>query len=85
MTISPQDMVFSGTEELKQMKKTKGYFLMIFSLLIDLMTIDQTYCKQMTTTEIKGITVKMLSFICLPRKEAFLLFNGVFENSALSK
>ena len=27
----------------------------------------------------------MLSLICLPGKEIFLLFNGVFENSALTK
>ena len=27
----------------------------------------------------------MLSLICLPRKEILLLFNGIIENSALSK
>lgn len=27
----------------------------------------------------------MLSLICLPGKEILLLFNGVFENSALPK
>lgn len=39
----------------------------------------------MIIIEIKGIIVKMLLFICLLRKEVFLLFNGVFENLVFLK
>lgn len=46
----------------------------MFSLIIGLITVDQT-CEQMTATETKGIIVKMLSLIHLPRK-VFLLFNA---------
>lgn len=52
--------------------------------MIYLVTIDQNV-KTNEITEIKEITVRMPSLVCLPKKEVFVLLNSTFENLALSK
>lgn len=52
VTISPHDLISSGSEEVKQ---ENGIIFTIFTLIINLITIHQTCCKQITTTEIKEI------------------------------
>lgn len=39
----------------------------------------------MIVTEIKGVIAKVLSLVCLQRKEVFSVANDTLENSALSK